>query len=299
MIPAERVPSASLLLRHRDDRGRSPTGSDRDGPVPAPRRRPLRGRSVPGGRGMGVGGEAGDPDGPRQGRPRAHLGFRPGREPAALRPHVPHRTRDEVEADRVGPREAEVLLVHEALCGPGANPRDAEPRLSLGIEPAQFLGQGERGPGAAHVPCGPVFGHHRLRDAGEERRGRPPAGRSERPGCDGRSTTQDSEPPGTGSRSLTCLPGGWQSEILRARLCGSHALIMAAHNSLCTGTIWLAGTEAQKRKYIPDLASGRKIGAWALTEPTSGSDAAAMVTTAKRKKDGWVLNGTKTFCTNA
>src|SRR5437762_13499244 len=74
---------------------------------------------------------------------------------------------------------------------------------------------------------------------------------------------------------------------------------MAAHNSLCTGTIWLAGTEAQKRKYIPDLASGRKIGAWALTEPTSGSDAAAMKTAAKRKKDERVLNGTKTFCTNA
>src|SRR6266700_5635925 len=52
-----------------------------------------------------------------------------------------------------------------------------------------------------------------------------------------------------------------------ARVCGSHALIMAAHNSLCTGTIWLAGTEEQKRRYIPDLASGRKIGAWALTEP--------------------------------
>src|SRR6266571_2685948 len=84
-----------------------------------------------------------------------------------------------------------------------------------------------------------------------------------------------------------------------ARVCGSHALIMAAHNSLCTGTIWLAGTEEQKRRYIPDLASGRKIGAWALTEPTSGSDAAAMPTTAKRTKDGWVLNGTKTFCTNA
>ncbi|HYS73386.1 MAG TPA: acyl-CoA dehydrogenase [Thermoplasmata archaeon] len=84
-----------------------------------------------------------------------------------------------------------------------------------------------------------------------------------------------------------------------ARVCGSHALIMAAHNSLCTGTIWLAGTEEQKRRYIPDLASGRKIGAWALTEPTSGSDAAAMRTIAKRTKDGWVLNGTKTFCTNA
>jgi butyryl-CoA dehydrogenase len=84
-----------------------------------------------------------------------------------------------------------------------------------------------------------------------------------------------------------------------ARVCGSHALIMAAHNSLCTGTIWLAGNEEQKKRYIPDLASGRKIGAWALTEPTSGSDAAAMRTTAKRTREGWILNGTKTFCTNA
>src|SRR5947208_154032 len=84
-----------------------------------------------------------------------------------------------------------------------------------------------------------------------------------------------------------------------ARVCGSHALIMAAHNSLCTGNIWLGGSETQKRKYIPDLASGRKIGAWALTEPTSGSDAAALKTAAKWKKDEWVLNGTKTFCTNA
>jgi len=84
-----------------------------------------------------------------------------------------------------------------------------------------------------------------------------------------------------------------------ARVCGSHALIMAAHNSLCTGTIWLAGNEDQRRRYIPDLASGRKLGAWALTEPKSGSDAAAMQTSAKRAKDGWVLNGTKNLCTNA
>src|SRR5204862_360463 len=70
-----------------------------------------------------------------------------------------------------------------------------------------------------------------------------------------------------------------------ARVCGSHALIMAAHNSLCTGNTWLAGSAGQKRKYIPD--------------PTRGSDAAAMKTAAKRKKDEWVLNGTKTFCTNA
>ncbi len=84
-----------------------------------------------------------------------------------------------------------------------------------------------------------------------------------------------------------------------ARICGSHALIVGAHNSLCTATIWLAGTEEQRRRYIPDLASGRKIGAWALTEPTSGSDAAAMLTTAKRTKDGWALSGSKNLCTNA
>ena len=84
-----------------------------------------------------------------------------------------------------------------------------------------------------------------------------------------------------------------------ARVCGSHALIVAAHNSLCTGNIWLAGTEEQKRRYVPDLASGRKLGAWALTEPKSGSDAAAMETTAKRTSAGWDLNGTKNLCTNA
>ncbi|HEY7589182.1 MAG TPA: acyl-CoA dehydrogenase [Thermoplasmata archaeon] len=84
-----------------------------------------------------------------------------------------------------------------------------------------------------------------------------------------------------------------------SRVCGSHALIMAAHNSLCTGNIYLAGNEAQKGRYLPDLASGRKLGAWALTEPKSGSDAAAMETTAKRTSDGWVINGTKSLCTNA
>lgn len=84
-----------------------------------------------------------------------------------------------------------------------------------------------------------------------------------------------------------------------ARVCGSHALIMAAHNSLCTGTIWLAGTESQRRRYVPDLASGRKLGAWALTEPKSGSDAAAMETRAKPSKGGWTIDGTKTLCTNA
>lgn len=84
-----------------------------------------------------------------------------------------------------------------------------------------------------------------------------------------------------------------------ARVCGSHALIMSAHNTLGTGNIWLAGTEAQRKRYVPDLASGRKLAAWALTEPSSGSDAAAMKTTAKKSARGWVLTGAKNFCTNA
>ena len=84
-----------------------------------------------------------------------------------------------------------------------------------------------------------------------------------------------------------------------ARVCGSHALIMSAHNTLGTGNIWLAGTEAQRKRYVPDLASGRKLAAWALTEPSSGSDAAAMKTTAKKSAQGWVLTGAKNFCTNA
>src|SRR5256712_7866936 len=70
-----------------------------------------------------------------------------------------------------------------------------------------------------------------------------------------------------------------------ARVCGSHALIMAAHNSLCTGNILLAGNEDQRRADIPDLASRGEIGAWGLTEPTSGADAAARQKTAQQGKD--------------
>jgi len=84
-----------------------------------------------------------------------------------------------------------------------------------------------------------------------------------------------------------------------ARVDGSHALILAAHHSLCIANILIGGNDEQKRRYLPDLATGAKIGAWALTEPASGSDAAAMTTTAVREGDGWVLNGTKNFCTNA
>ncbi|HEX3987738.1 MAG TPA: acyl-CoA dehydrogenase family protein [Acidobacteriaceae bacterium] len=79
---------------------------------------------------------------------------------------------------------------------------------------------------------------------------------------------------------------------------GSIGIIVAAHNSLCTNHIFLAGSETQKKKYLPQLTTGEHLGAWALTEPGSGSDAAAARTTATRTSAGWVLNGNKTFITN-
>jgi alkylation response protein AidB-like acyl-CoA dehydrogenase len=79
---------------------------------------------------------------------------------------------------------------------------------------------------------------------------------------------------------------------------GSIGIIVASHNSLCSNHIFVAGNEAQKRKYIPKLASGKWLGAWGLTEPGSGSDAGSARTTAVRKGDSWVLNGNKTFITN-
>jgi alkylation response protein AidB-like acyl-CoA dehydrogenase len=82
-----------------------------------------------------------------------------------------------------------------------------------------------------------------------------------------------------------------------ARVDGSVALTVAAHNGLCTGHIQLAGNEAQKRKYLPKLASGEWLGAWGLTEPGSGSDAAGAKTRAERQGDHFVLNGSKTFIT--
>jgi hypothetical protein len=79
---------------------------------------------------------------------------------------------------------------------------------------------------------------------------------------------------------------------------GSVGITVAAHNSLGTNHIFLAGNEAQKRKYVPLLASGDWLAAWALTEPGSGSDASAAKTTAVKKGDRYVLNGNKTFITN-
>lgn len=78
----------------------------------------------------------------------------------------------------------------------------------------------------------------------------------------------------------------------------SVALSVAAHNSLCTGHIYYHGSDEQKRKYLPKLATGEWIGAWGLTEPNTGSDAGNMRTTAVRKGNGWVINGSKNFITH-
>src|SRR5688500_5494479 len=77
------------------------------------------------------------------------------------------------------------------------------------------------------------------------------------------------------------------------------ALSVAAHNSLGTGHIYLAGNEEQKKKWLPKPTSGEWIGAWGLTEPASGSDASGMLTTAVKDGNDYILNGTKNFITNA
>jgi alkylation response protein AidB-like acyl-CoA dehydrogenase len=82
-----------------------------------------------------------------------------------------------------------------------------------------------------------------------------------------------------------------------ARVDGAVALTVASHNGLCSGHILLAGNEQQKKKYLPRLASGQALGAWGLTEPGSGSDAAGMKTRAVKQGDKWILNGSKTFIT--
>ena len=81
------------------------------------------------------------------------------------------------------------------------------------------------------------------------------------------------------------------------RVDGSVGITVASHNGLCTGHIQLAGNDEQKRKYLPQLASGKALGAWGLTEPSSGSDAAGAKTRAVRQGDRWILNGSKTFIT--
>ena len=83
-----------------------------------------------------------------------------------------------------------------------------------------------------------------------------------------------------------------------AKVCGTTSVILSAHTSLCIDPILTYGSEAQKHKYIPDLAAGRKLGAFALTEPGAGTDAQGQQTKAVLEEDGWVLNGSKCFITN-
>lgn len=83
-----------------------------------------------------------------------------------------------------------------------------------------------------------------------------------------------------------------------AAACASTAVTMSVNNSLFLGPIFKFGTDAQKKKYLPDFACGKKLGAYALSEPGSGSDAAALTTTATLKEDKYILNGTKNFITN-
>ena len=84
-----------------------------------------------------------------------------------------------------------------------------------------------------------------------------------------------------------------------SKVCGTTGVIVSAHTSLCIDPIMTFGTEEQKKKYVPDLASGKKIGAFGLTEPGAGTDAQGQQTIAKEEDDCWVLNGSKIFITNA
>lgn len=84
-----------------------------------------------------------------------------------------------------------------------------------------------------------------------------------------------------------------------AKGCGSTSTIFVAHHSLCTQFIYAFGTEDQKKQFVTPLATGEKIGAFALTEPGAGSDAASMSTTITKEGNVYVLNGTKLFTTNA
>ena len=100
-----------------------------------------------------------------------------------------------------------------------------------------------------------------------------------------------------GGSGLTTLDYAIVMEEL-SRVDAGVALSVAAHNSLCSGHIFLAGTDEQKRRFLTPLARGEKVGCWGLTENNAGSDAGGTRTTAVRAGDGWVLNGSKTFITN-
>jgi alkylation response protein AidB-like acyl-CoA dehydrogenase len=99
-----------------------------------------------------------------------------------------------------------------------------------------------------------------------------------------------------GGAGFDALSGAMIIEEI-ARVDAAVALMIASHNSLCAGHILSFGNEAQKEKYLPSLASGERLGAWALTEPHSGSDAAALKSSATYNADHWTLNGEKQFIT--
>lgn len=84
-----------------------------------------------------------------------------------------------------------------------------------------------------------------------------------------------------------------------SRVCGTTGVVVSAHTSLCCAPIYESGTEEQKKKYLPKLCSGEWLGAFGLTEPNAGTDAAGQQTTAVATEEGYVLNGTKIFITNA
>ncbi len=101
---------------------------------------------------------------------------------------------------------------------------------------------------------------------------------------------------GSGADVLTCVLAG--EALGEAGICGGLSLSYGAHTYLCADTIFAHGTDQQKEKYIPDLASGKKVGCMGLTEPDAGSDVASLRATAKRDGDSWILNGSKMFITN-
>ena len=102
---------------------------------------------------------------------------------------------------------------------------------------------------------------------------------------------------GSGADVVTCCLAG--EALGHAGVDSGHTLAMGAHTYLCTDTLYQHATEEQKQKYIPRLATGEWIGCMGLTEPGAGSDAGSIQTTAVKKGDRWILNGSKTFITNA
>ena len=104
-------------------------------------------------------------------------------------------------------------------------------------------------------------------------------------------------PPDYGGSGLGYLEFALVVEEL-ARVCPGIALSVAAHNGLCVNHILRFGSEELKQRYLPELASGKALGAWALTEPGAGSDAAHLQTTARREGDAYILNGSKSFTTH-